>query len=66
MIPPYDAIMLVSPALAHGRPEVLDALRALSGRVDAERMQRMNYAVDEEGRAAAAVAAEFLEGERGR
>ena len=61
VIPPYDAIVLVGPSLARERPEVLDALRALSGRIDASRMQSMNYAVDEEGRAPAVVAAEFLD-----
>jgi osmoprotectant transport system permease protein len=61
VIPPYDAIVLASPSLVRERPEVIDALRALSGRIDASRMQRMNYAVDEDGRTPAAVATEFLE-----
>ena len=60
VIPPYDAIILVSPSLTARHSEVLDALQGLSGRIDASRMQRMNYAVDEEGRSPAAVAVEFL------
>jgi osmoprotectant transport system permease protein len=60
VIPPYDAIVLASASLARRRPEVLDALRALSGRIDASAMQKMNYAVDAEGLGAASVAAEFL------
>jgi osmoprotectant transport system permease protein len=60
VIPPYDAIVLVSPGLARERPEVVAALAALTGRIDEGRMQAMNYAVDEEGRAPAAVARAFL------
>jgi glycine betaine/choline ABC-type transport system substrate-binding protein len=60
VIPPYDAIVLASPSLASRRPEVIEALRGLSGRIDASQMQRMNYAVDEEGQSAAAVAVGFL------
>lgn len=60
VIPPYDAIVLVSPALARERPPVLEALRALAGRIDRERMQRMNLAVDGEGRSPRDVAAAFV------
>ena len=60
VIPPYDAIVLASPQLARDAPEVIDALRRLSGRVDASRMQRMNDAVDAGGAATAAVAEAFL------
>ncbi len=65
VIPPYDAIVLASPTLAAERPAVVAALRALTGRIDELRMQTMNLAVDEEGRAPAAVAAEFLAELRG-
>jgi len=61
VIPPYDAIVLASPQLAAERPEVLRALSALSGRIDERRMQAMNRAVDEQGRAPAEVARAFLE-----
>jgi osmoprotectant transport system permease protein len=66
VIPPYDAIVLASPTLARERPRVLEALRALSGRIDRERMQRMNLAVDGEGRSPRQVAAELVEELRGR
>ena len=56
----YDAIVLASPRLARENPEVIDALRALSGTIDARSMQRMNDAVDSIGKSPAAVAAEFL------
>lgn len=59
-IPPYDAVVLARASLARDRPEVLQALRALGGRIDARAMRRMNRAVDEDGLSPAAVAADFL------
>ena len=64
VIPPYDAIILVSARLARERPEVLAALRELAGTIDAAAMRRMNSAVDAEGRSPAEVAREFLGAER--
>jgi osmoprotectant transport system permease protein len=60
VIPPYDAIVLVSRNLAADRPEVVEALRGLVGRIDAAAMRGMNLAVDGEGRSPAEVAAGFL------
>ena len=60
VIPPYDAIVLVSRNLAEDRPEVVEALRGLLGAIDADAMRRMNLAVDGEGRSPAEVAAGFL------
>jgi osmoprotectant transport system permease protein len=59
-IPPYDAIILAGPRLVRERRDVLAALGALAGRIDADQMRRMNLAVDQEGAAPDAVAAEFL------
>ena len=59
-IPPYDALILASAALQARHPEVIDALRALSGSIDGDAMRRMNLAVDEEGRSPGDVAREFL------
>jgi glycine betaine/choline ABC-type transport system substrate-binding protein/ABC-type proline/glycine betaine transport system permease subunit len=59
-IPPYDAIILAGPRLARERPEVLAALRDLSGSIQAEEMRRMNSAVDREGRSPGEVARDFL------
>lgn len=59
-IPPYDAIILAGPALVRDHPDVIDALRGLTGTIDAEHMRRMNRAVDEDGAAPATVAREFL------
>ena len=60
VIPPYDALVLASPALARERPEVLAALRPLAGAIEAETMRRLNHAVDAGGQGPAGVAARFL------
>lgn len=61
-IPPYDALVLASAGLQAEHPEVLDALRALTGRIDADSMRRMNRAVDQDGRSPGDVARKFLAG----
>lgn len=55
-IPPYDAILLASPGFAQRRPELVEHLRALEGRIDAQAMQQLNLAVDGEGRSPESVA----------
>jgi osmoprotectant transport system permease protein len=62
VIPPYSAIMLVSPRLAAELPQVATALEGLVGTIDAAAMRRMNLAVDGDGQTPSAVAREFLEG----
>jgi len=59
-IPPYDAIVLASARLAREQPGVIAALRRLAGRIDAPPMRAANFAVDEHGRAPAAVAQDML------
>ncbi|MCZ6548859.1 MAG: ABC transporter permease, partial [Deltaproteobacteria bacterium] len=59
-IPPYDAVILVSPVLVRKHPAVVESLRLLVGTIDADRMRQMNLSVDELGRTPADVAAEFL------
>jgi osmoprotectant transport system permease protein len=66
VIPPYDAIVLASERFARARPAALAALRGLGGAIDRARMQRMNFAVDGEGRSPREVAAELVEELRGR
>jgi osmoprotectant transport system permease protein len=61
-IPPYDAIVLAGSRLAREQPDVVRALAELAGTIDAERMRRMNLAVDQGGRAPADVAREFVRG----
>jgi osmoprotectant transport system permease protein len=50
VIPPYDAVVLVSTRLARERPDVVDAFRALEGKIDAKVMRELNREVDERGR----------------
>lgn len=59
-IPPYDAIVLVSARLARERPAAVSALRALAGKIDADRMRRMNAEVDEQKADPGAVGERFL------
>lgn len=59
-IPPYDAIVLVGARVAAEQPQAVAALADLAGAIDAERMRRMNLAVDRDGRLPAEVAREFL------
>jgi osmoprotectant transport system permease protein len=60
-IPPYDALILVGPRLVRERQDVVAALRQITGTIDADRMRRMNLAVDQEGAGPAAVAESFLQ-----
>jgi osmoprotectant transport system substrate-binding protein len=59
--PPYDAVPLVRRETLQRYPEVGAAFQRLSGRINAEDMRRMNYAVDGEKKDAAAVVKEFVE-----
>lgn len=59
--PPYDAVPLVRRETLQRYPEIAAALQRLSGRISAEEMRRMNYAVDGEKRDAAAVVRDFIE-----
>ncbi|MCZ6782965.1 MAG: ABC transporter permease/substrate-binding protein [Proteobacteria bacterium] len=62
VIPPYDAIILASARLVREAPDVVEAVRALLGRIDEATMQQLNWAVDEQGRSPTAVARDFLAG----
>jgi osmoprotectant transport system permease protein len=61
VIPPYDAVVLAGPSLTRRHPEVVSALQALAGTIDAATMRRMNLAVDRDGDPPSAVARRFLE-----
>jgi osmoprotectant transport system permease protein len=63
-IPPYDAVILASSKLTREHPDAVKALRGLTGTIDADRMRRMNLAVDQDKRSPDSVAEEFLEGQR--
>lgn len=58
--PPYDAVPIVRRETLQRHPEIGDALKKLSGRISAEDMRRMNYAVDGEKKDAESVVRDFL------
>jgi osmoprotectant transport system substrate-binding protein len=58
--PPYDAVPIVRRQTLEAHPEIRSALNALSGKITAEDMRRLNYAVDGEKKDAADVVREFL------
>ncbi|WP_374469045.1 glycine betaine ABC transporter substrate-binding protein [Phenylobacterium sp.] len=61
-IPPYDAVILVSPRRADDE-RLLDALRPLVGAISVEAMRAANYSVDRDtGKASPAAAARALDG----
>jgi len=60
LFPPYDCCILVRQATLDKHPQLRDVLARLSGAISPEEMQKMNYAVTEDLRSPAAVAAEFL------
>jgi osmoprotectant transport system substrate-binding protein len=58
--PPYDAVPVVRPALFAKCPQSRNVFASLAGRISADRMRAMNYAVDGEKKDASEVAREFL------
>jgi len=59
--PPYDAVPIVRSKLLHRFSSARSAFHGLAGRITADDMRKMNYAVDGEKKDAAAVAREFLQ-----
>ncbi len=64
VIPPYDAVLLVGTRLERKHPEAVAALGELVGSLDDSQMQRLNLAVDRDGRSPADVAGQLLAGLR--
>ena len=58
--PPYDAAFVVRGQVLRDHPKIRQALELLAGKIDDTTMQKLNYAVDEEGRPEKEVAREFL------
>ena len=58
--PPYDAVPIVRPQLLESFPAAQQSFERLAGRISAEEMRAMNYAVDGQHQDAAVVAREFL------
>jgi osmoprotectant transport system substrate-binding protein len=60
--PPYDAVPIVRPDLFAKCPEAQSVFQSLAGRISADQMRAMNYAVDGQKQDAAIVARNFLMG----
>lgn len=58
--PPYDAVPIVRRETLQRHSEIGQALQQLSGRITAQEMRQMNYAVDGEKKDAAVVVKDFL------
>lgn len=58
--PPYEAVPIVRPSALAKYAQAREALLRLAGRITAEDMRHMNYAVDGEKKDAAVVARDFL------
>ncbi len=58
--PPYDAVPIVRPALFQKCPRAEAGFARLAGRITADDMRAMNYAVDGQKKDASAVARDFL------
>jgi osmoprotectant transport system substrate-binding protein len=58
--PPYDAVPIVRPQLFQECPHARAAFDRLGGRITAENMRKMNYALDGEKRDAAEMVRDFL------
>jgi glycine betaine/choline ABC-type transport system substrate-binding protein len=57
---PYDAAPIIRDIVAKKHPEVREALKELGGKLSAEQMRHMNYAVDGEHRDVKDVVRDFL------
>jgi osmoprotectant transport system substrate-binding protein len=62
--PPYEAVPIVRAETLEKHPQVREALLRLAGKISAEDMRRMNYAVDGEKKDAAVVIKDFLQQKR--
>lgn len=63
LFPPYDACLLVRQGLLEKHPRLRELLGKLSGKISAEEMRTMNYAVTDKQRAPDSVARAFLKKE---
>lgn len=58
--PPYDTSIVASNDILDRHPELYDILDELSGQIDTELMQEMNYAADGQMKEPATIATEYL------
>ena len=59
--PPYDAVPIVRPECLQTSPDVAGAMHRLTGRLSAQDMRRLNYAIDGEKKDVAVVVRDFLQ-----
>ena len=59
--PPYDAVPIVRQECLQSSPEIAGAMRRLTGRLSAQEMRRLNFAIDGEKKDVAVVVREFLQ-----
>lgn len=59
--PPYDAVPIISDALAAEMPELPDIINKLGGKISTEEMQKLNYEADNNLVEPSVVAKKFLE-----
>lgn len=58
--PPYDAVPIVRPECLRSSPEIAAALQRLSGRLTAQDMRSLNYAIDGEKKDVVVLVRDFL------
>lgn len=58
--PPYDAVPIVRPQSLQSSPEIASAMQRLTGRLSAQDMRRLNFAIDGEKKDVLIVVREFL------
>lgn len=59
--PPYDTSLVASNEILRKHPELKEILQKLSGKIDTEKMQELNYEADGKLREPSIIAKEFLE-----
>jgi osmoprotectant transport system substrate-binding protein len=58
--PPYEAVPIVRPQMLQEQPPVQAAIQDLLGRISADDMRHLNYAVDGEKKDASQVVEQYL------
>jgi osmoprotectant transport system substrate-binding protein len=59
--PPYDAVPIVRPECLQSSPEIAAAMHRLTGRLSAQDMRRLNFAIDGEKKDVEVVVRDFLQ-----
>jgi osmoprotectant transport system substrate-binding protein len=59
-LPPYDAIYIMTENFANSKPDAVEALKKLDGRIDTDTMRELNYKFDVDKMEPRDIAREFL------